>query len=128
VLVLAALLTACSTGMDEARQGVDEFRARVSREEFVEIYRAAAPDLRQSASEEQFVRFMAALGRKLGPWQSAGDPAWNVFRGTGGHLVRLSFESRFAKGPAVEQFSWRIEGGRPILIGYHVSSQLLVTQ
>jgi hypothetical protein len=128
MLALAVLLVGCSTGMDEARQGVDEFRARASRQAFAEIYWQAAPELRQTTNEAQFVKLMSALERKLGPWQSAGDPGWNVTRGTGGHLVRLSFESRFARGPAVESFAWRIERGRAVLLGYHVNSALLVTE
>src|ERR1044071_3446610 len=42
-------------------------------------------ELRQVAKEEQFERLMTALDRKLGTWQSAAEPAWNVSRGTGGH-------------------------------------------
>ena len=105
-----------------------EFRARVSRQSFNEIYQAAAPEFRQTTTEEEFGRFMTALDRKLGPWQSASEPGWNVARSTAGHSVRLTYESRFAKGPAAEQFAWRIEGGRPVLLSYHVNSRLLVAE
>ncbi len=126
-LIVAALgLTACTIGTDEAKQGVVEFRARVSQRSYSEIYQASAPEFRQAATEEQFVRFMTALDRKLGPWQSAGDPGWNVMRAIGGHSVRLNYESRFANGAAAEHFAWRIESGRPILLGYQVNSPLLV--
>jgi len=72
-------LVGCSMGRDEAKHGV---------------------------TEDKFVAFMTALDRKLGPWQSAGDPAWNVTRGTNGHFVRLT----------------------SILVGYHVNSPLLVSE
>ena len=36
--------------------------------------------------------------------------------------------SQFARGPANEQFSWRVEQGAPLLLGYHVNSALLVTE
>jgi hypothetical protein len=48
-------------------------------------------------------------------------------RATGGQTVRLTYQSQFAKGGATEQFAWRIEQGAPILLGYHVSSPLLVS-
>jgi hypothetical protein len=126
LIVVALGLTACSMGTDEAKQGVADFRARVSQRSFSEIYHASAPEFRQAATEEQFVRFMTALDRKLGAWQSAGDPGWNVMRTIGGHSVRLSYESRFANGAAAEHFTWRVEGGRPVLLGYQVNSPLLV--
>ena len=127
IFVVALLTTACTMGTNEAKDGVAEFRARVSRQSFKEIYQAAAPEFRQAATEEEFVRFMSALDRKLGPWQSASEPGWHVARTTAGHSVQLAYESRFTKGPAAEQFAWRIEGGRPVLLGYNVNSRLLVS-
>lgn len=51
-----------------------------------------------------------------------------TMRGMGGHSVRLRYDSRFAKGGAVEEFAWRIERGRPVLLGYHVQSPLLASE
>lgn len=125
--IVALVLVACSTGTDQAQQGVSEFRQRVARKAFAEIHRLAAPEFRRAAAEAQFVRFMTALDRKLGSWQSSVDPEWNVTRGTGGHLVRLTYRSDFAKGAAIEQFAWRIENGTAVLLGYQVNSPLLVS-
>lgn len=126
LLGAAALLAACSTGTDEAKQGVTDFRARVAHGAFTEIHRTATPEFQQAVSEEQFKRFMAALERKVGTWRSAKDPVWHVTRGTGGHFVNLTYESQFSKGPVTEQFSWRIERGTAVLVGYNVRSSLLV--
>jgi hypothetical protein len=71
---------------------------------------------------------MATLDTRLGAWRSAEEPAWNVMRGTGGHFVRLTYQSQFARGGASEQFLWRIERGGPVLLGYHVNSPLLAAQ
>lgn len=127
VLALALLLASCG-GTDEAKGGVAAFRERVSQKAYSEIYRAAAPELRQAATEEQFTRLLTALDRKLGAWRSAADPAWHVTRSTGGHIVQLTYQSQFDKGSATEQFSWRIEQGAAVLRGYHVNSPLLITE
>lgn len=127
-VIASAVLVAGCGGTDEAKLGVSEFRSRVAEKSYADIYRTAGPELRQATSEEHFERFMSALERKLGAWQSAEEPAWNVTRGTGGHLVRLTYQSQFAKGPASEQFVWRIERSGAMLLGYHVNSTLLVTQ
>ena len=86
--IVGLLCVACSRGTDEAKRGVAEFRNRMAQRAFGEIYRAAAPEFRAVTPEDQFVRFMTALERKLGVWQSAADPQWNFTRGTGGHLPR----------------------------------------
>jgi len=80
--------------------------ALVSEHALNDVYPSADPGLRQTVTEDKFVAFMTALDRKLGPWQSAGDPAWNVTHGTNGHFVRLT----------------------SILVGYHVNSPLLVSE
>ncbi len=126
--VLAASLLVSCTGTDAAKQGVSGFRDRAAQRSFAEIYRTASPEFRQAVSEEQFQRFMIGLERKLGTWQSAKDPIWHVTRGTGGHFVGLTYESEFSKGPATEQFTWRIENGTPVLVGYNVKSSLIVME
>jgi hypothetical protein len=128
LLAVAVMIVGCTVGTDEAKQGVAEFRTRVAQRSFVELHRAAAPEFRGAATEEQFAHFMTALDRKLGTWQSGGEPVWNVTRGTGGHFVVLTYQSRFARGAATERFTWRIEGGAPVLMGYNVNSPLLVTE
>ena len=127
-VIASALIVAGCGGTDEAKRGVVEFRSRAAQRSYGEIYRTAGTELRQAATEEQFERLMATVDRRLGAWQSAEEPAWNVTRGTGGHLVRLTYQSQFAKGAASEYFVWRIERDGPVLLGYHVNSPLLIAQ
>lgn len=68
------------------------------------------------------------MDRKLGTWTSAGEPGWNVTRGTTGDVVNLTYQSLFAKGAVSEQFTWRIENGEPVLLAYHANSPLLITE
>ena len=125
-VIASALLVAACGGTDEAKHGVAEFRSRAAQKSYGEIYRTAGAELRQTATEEQFERFMTTLDRRLGTWQSAAEPAWNVTRGTGG--LRLTYQSQFAEGAASEQFVWRMQTGGPALLGYHVNSPLLFAQ
>jgi hypothetical protein len=125
---LAVLLAGCSGGTDEAKRGVAQFRTHVAEGEFEQIYRAGGAELQQAATQEQFLAFMTAIDTKLGAWQSSAEPAWTISRGTGGHLVGLTYQSQFSRGAATERFTWRIDRGAPVLVGYHVSSPLLVMQ
>lgn len=127
-LGIAVLLISCTGGTDQAKLAVSEFRVKVSQASFGEIYRRGGAEFQRALTEEQFVRLMSALDRKLGSWHSASDPAWNVTRGTAGHLVNLTYQSQFTKGAATEQFLWRIENQRAVLLGYNVNSPLLITE
>ena len=121
------VLVACS-GSADAQRAVAEFRARAAQKLYGEIYGSAAQEFRDATSEEQFMQFMAGLDRKLGSWQSAPDPQWLDRRGPAGHIVTLTYDSTFERGPAVEQFTWRIEDSEAVLLGYNVNSALFVTQ
>ena len=88
LLASALLLASCSGGVDEAKQGVAEFRTAVANKAYADIYRNADAEMRQAGTEEGFVEFMTAMDRKLGSWQSAPqEPIWNVMNGTGGRKV-----------------------------------------
>jgi hypothetical protein len=121
-------LVSCSEGVDEAKQSVDEFRTAVSNKSYAEIYRAADEQMRASGTEAEFVEFMSAVERKLGPWQSAPDPIWTATSGSWGHQIILNYQSQFANGSATETFTWRVVKGKAVLNGYHVDSPLLVTK
>ena len=127
-IIVSALLVAGCGGTDEAKRGVAEFRSRVAQRSYAEIYYAAGSELRQAATQEQFERLMTTLDTRLGAWQAAEEPAWTVTRGTGGHLVKLTYQSQFARGGASEQFLWRIERDGPVLLAYYVNSPLLLAQ
>ena len=101
LLVLPLLLASCG-GTGDAKRGVASFRARAAQTSFREIYWRAAPEFRQSVTEDQFLGLMTALDRKLGTWASAPEPGWNVTSGTAGKVVNLTYQSQFANGAVSE--------------------------
>lgn len=119
------LLAGCGGKAAEAAKAATEgFRARWLSRSYTEIYRQAAPEFRASGSEEQFTKLINAIHRKLGQWRSAEEPTWVVSTGTAGTMVMLGYKSQFEKGPATEQFVWRIKGGEARLVSYHVNSPI----
>lgn len=125
-LLVGLFLVSCG-GTDEAKRGVDDFRAAVANKKYHEIFENADPEMRQSGNEDQFVEFMNALERKLGPWQSAEEGVWTVSQSPAGRIVNLTYTSQFANGTGTERFMWRIVDGKALLVGYHVDSPLWVT-
>jgi hypothetical protein len=125
VLVLGA--TGC-TGSGVSPQAADvatqDFRQHYERKEFNQLYAGAAPEFRAGASEALFVELMKNISQKLGSWQSA-RPLGNTKVAGAGDKVVFQFKSQFSNGEATENFVWRNEGGKPILVGYHINSRTL---
>jgi len=126
VVALSFLGHGCTKSRETAAAGTEAFRKHAARGDFSDIYREAAPEFQKSATEADFAKLMAGITGKLGAWQSSNTPTWRVFSGTGGRTVTLGYASQFQKGGANEEFIWRIEGDRAILVAYHINSPLFL--
>jgi hypothetical protein len=126
VVALGAAAGCARSGlsMQETDAATQDFRQRYERKEFGQLYAGAGPELRAGASEALFVGWMRNLSQKLGPWQSAQPLGSSKLPGDDGRVV-FQFKSRFTNGEATERFVWRSQGGKPILVGYHVNSREL---
>jgi len=126
-LALCGLAIGCGGGpaAESAWQGVAELRTRYEASSYREIYAASAPEFQRGASEDEFVRFMEAVKRKLGSVKSSKSRGWNVFFGTGGSRVTLTYDTEFENGKGAEQFVWLVDGD-PKLLGYNINSRDLI--
>jgi hypothetical protein len=128
IVVIPLIAMSCSRAREAAEAASQEFRARITRGAYSEIIKAAAPEFQNATTELDFAKAMEGVKQRLGPWQSSEAPHWKVFAGTSGQTVTLVYTSHFERGPAIEEFVWRIQRGRPALTGYHVESSTLVAQ
>jgi predicted lipoprotein len=129
VEVLAlALLVACSVSEDtkQAEQAVQHFHELLDAGDSLAIYESAAEDLKKASSQQDFVAFLDAVHRKLGPSKSSTRKGWNVNYGPTGKFITLNYETTYAEGPAAEQFVYRIAGKDVSLAGYHINSTTLI--
>jgi hypothetical protein len=117
---------ACGKSREAAATATQEFRQRAAAGHWVSIYKGAAPEFQKSITEADFAKMMTGVSGKLGTWQSSKTPIWNVTAGTGGRTVTLKYESQFEKGIGFEDFLWRIQDGRGILLGYHINSPVFM--
>ena len=64
---LLLLLAACSSGQDiaSAEQELPRFRELMAAAEFSNIFEESSPELKQAISEQDFVKFLQAVHRKL---------------------------------------------------------------
>jgi hypothetical protein len=128
LLAAAFLVAACSSGQDFdlAQAQVAHFRELMAAQQFEKIYSEASDELKKTATEQNMVRLLSAIDRKLGAIKSAPGNGWNVNYSPSGTSVTLKFKTQFEKGTGDETFVYRITGGKALLAGYHINSQDLM--
>lgn len=128
VLVLAAALavTGCSMGQDMATTdaAVADFHAKMNNGQFAAIAAAAGPEIKNGGTE--FGDFVGKIHAKLGAFKSTTRQGFNDNVNNGDHTFTASYASVYATGPAAENFVFRLNGAKPVLIGYHVESAALL--
>ena len=128
---LIILLTSCGSGKDiaAAQQGVGQFHSQLDSEQYHEIYAAADDSFHKATTETDFIALLQAIHRKLGKTQKSEQRTFQVGWYTGtGKTVTLGYDTNFAGGAASEQFVWGLRGDQPVLLGYHVTSNALITK
>lgn len=131
VVAAALSLTSCADMAQDvaiARDGVAHFHQQLNQEQYNQIYREAAPAFRKAEKRADFLAFAGAIHRKLGNVKDTTQENFNVNFGTAGTEVVVGYATKFDEGNATEQFTWRIVGQKPILLGYRIDSQALITR
>ncbi len=128
VLAAAALLCGCSAANDMplAEAAIADFHAKLNAGQFGAIYGAGSDEMKRAAKEGELVQLLAAVQRKLGPFQSGKAVGWNDQFATGGHFMTIQYAATYARGAANETFVFRIGGDRAALAGYNINSTALV--
>ena len=128
--ILAVALSGCSFGeaSGAADQAVEKFHAQFEAEDYAAMYTGADPQFRGATAAKDWTDLMAAVRRKLGHFRSASRGNVNVTQSTGGTFVAQSFDTTYDEGHATEQFRWRVADGHAFLLGYNISSPILITR
>jgi hypothetical protein len=126
-VLLLLILAGCSApDFSEAESDITELHHELDNEQFSDIYQSGSPELKAATSESDFVKFLAAVHRKLGKVQSS----VSTFKGfnitTNGTFVTLNYKTRFAQGDAQEQFVYVTRDKKTLLMGYHINSMALI--
>ena len=127
-LACLGLLAACSPANDlpQGEAGITTFHQKLNAQDYNGIYDGASPDFRATTSRADFQRFMAAIHRKLGAFQSGSSAGWNDSMLTSGHMLTINYAAKYDQGSAEESFVYRLADGKAVLAGYHVNSTALV--
>ena len=81
-----------------------------------------------SGNRDEIIKFLAGVHSKLGP--SRGFTRTNIFvnASTNGTFIKVTYQSTFDQGNAMEAFTWKKAGAGLKLVRYDVNSNAFVTR
>lgn len=123
VMAAALALTGCNMGKDMASTdaAIADFHRQFDAGQSAAIVDAGGPELKNGGAA-----MLDALHAKLGAFKSSQRQGFNDNYNNGVHTFSATYASVYANGPATEDFVYRFEGGKPVLIMYNVKSQALL--
>ncbi len=125
-MVAALALAGCSMGKDMSatETAIGDFHQKLDAGQFAAITDAAGPELKGGTTD--FNALLEAVHRKLGKFKSTVRQGFNDNYNNGDHLFTANYASVYDTGPATENFVFRMNSGKPVLVGYHVESAALL--
>jgi hypothetical protein len=128
--LVAGMSGGCATPRESAlvKEQVVQFHALLDAGRGSDIYDAASPDFRNAGPKVQAVAYFDGVHRKLGTVQKSEVYTWQVNNMTNGTFFLLTYKTQYTAGEAMEYFVYRLTNGKPILMRYDISSDVLVTK
>jgi hypothetical protein len=132
VLVLGYFMWQCGSGMKAGARLSDDavrhFHSQLDSEAYGDIVRDSDDAFRSSENRDELVKFLAGVHSKLGPSRSFARTNILVNANTNGTFIKVTYQSTFDQGNAVEAFTWKKAGTGLKLVRYDVNSRLFVTR
>lgn len=118
VLGLAGCGLAKNTKVAEAE--VDRFHQRWNAGEFQAVYDEAHMNFRNAQPAEAMINTMQSVKKNYGNLKSSTKRSWGFNSNAGVTDVRLSYDSSFDHGAAVEAFLFRMTRENALLVSYDI--------
>ena len=123
-LALALMLGLAGCGLAKntkvAEAEVDRFHQRWNAGEFQAVYDEAHMNFRNAQPAEAMINTMQAVKKNYGNLKSSTKRSWGFNSNAGMTDVRLSYDSTFDHGNAVEAFLFRMTGEKALLVSYDI--------
>jgi hypothetical protein len=126
----AALLGGCSmkADMDAGGKAIAAFHQAVDAGQYQKVWTDSAQDMKGATPEPRLTALLDVVHRKLGRFKAGSQIGFNDNVSGAGHVLTINYQAQYEKGPADEQFVFRLDGGRALLAGYHINSDALILQ
>ncbi|MBV9929753.1 MAG: DUF4019 domain-containing protein [Alphaproteobacteria bacterium] len=128
IIAAVALLAGCSmkADMDAGSKAIAAFHRDVDAGQYQKVWAESATDMKGSTPADRLAALLDAVHRKLGRFRSGSQVGFNDNVSGAGHTLSVTYEARYEKGAATEQFVFRMDGNRALLAGYHINSDALI--
>jgi hypothetical protein len=132
VLLFGYFAWQCGSGMKAGAllsdEAVRHFHSQLDSEAYGDIVRDSDEAFQNSESRDELVKFLAVVHSKLGP--SRDFTRTNIFvnANTNGTFIKVTYQSTFDQGNAVEAFTWKKAATGLKLVRYDVSSKTFLTR
>jgi hypothetical protein len=123
--LIGFLLAGCGdtmAGKGIAEPEVTRFHEMLKGRNFEAMYAATGAEFKSLVPKATALALFAAIDRKLGSLRQTQQINWNVNTRNLVTTVALVYQSRFEAGEATETFTFRVQNGKPELIGYNIAS------
>lgn len=123
-LALLLFISSCTITKDKelAEKSTAKFHSQYNAGQFHEVYSDAAEDMKKTLTEDNFMRLMISIRKKLGILKEANQTGFQITSNLGHTYITVLYEANFEKDKAEEQFTWITNGNHASLIGYHINS------
>jgi hypothetical protein len=132
VLVLGYFMWQCGSGMRAGARLSDDavrhFHSQLDAESYADIVHDSDEAFQNSENRDEIIKFLAGVHSKLGASHDFARTNISVNATTNGTFIRVSYQSTFEQGKAVEAFTWKKAGGGLKLVRYDVNSNTFVTR
>ncbi len=131
-ILLAYFMWQCGSGMSAGARLSDDavrhFHSQLDSEAYGDILGESDEAFQNSGNRDEIIKFLTGVHSKLG--LSHGFSRTNIFVNatTSGTFIRITYESTFDQGGAVETFTWRKAAGGLKLVSYQITSNIFITR
>lgn len=129
VLSLAVFASGCGgmlKGEEAAEKSAADFHKLYNDGKFSEIYSSSDSKFKSETTEKQFLELMSAVQRKLGKVTQTSTPNINIRTFNFTTTVILNKKTTFEQGTGMEVFTFQMDGGKAVLVGYNIDSKDLI--
>lgn len=130
-LYLVLLAAGCGNfvkGKAAAENSMARFHQQYSDGKLDDIWQEAHAKFRSASTKEKYDAFMGAVLRKLGKVKSTSNAGWRVNSHNLTTTVLMTQQTVFERGEGTESFTFEMEGGKAVLVGYNIQSMDLITK
>lgn len=117
-------ITGCGVAKNTkvAEAEVERFHQHWNANEFQAVFDEGHVGLRTAQPAERLIATLERVKKTYGNLQSSTKRSWGFHSDNGQNDIRLSYDSAYEHGAAVEQFVYRMTGDRALLLTYDIMS------